>query len=316
MTDYKSALWMPVPLDNVFIDSWGYTRKFLVLHKTAGGSSAQAVAAYFQAGAGGNRTSSHYIVGQDGVVVQCVAEKDGAGANCCLETGHDPFWPTDVNLNLVTFSIENVDPATDNSTPMPQKQKSALFSLIVDLCVRQHIPMRPADANGGIAGHSSIAPLTRKRCPGNFPWDELWAFLVQQNKELHMGIPQNWHDDGTTLTAPNGHKVVHGFRDYILSHNWDANNYPLEEEHTQSPLEISDPALGTGTQQMFRWTSLEWTPQQGVFVSWVGQELLALRAQTAQLTAEIATLKQQQGTTLPKAWHDALVPLKPLVEQL
>jgi len=299
MADYANSIQMLVPDAFVFIDAWGVTRKFLCLHKTAGGSTAQGVAQWFQSGAGGAHTSVHYIVGLDGTVVQCVRERDGAGGNCCLEAGHAAFWPTDINLNLVTFSIESVDSALDNSTPMPQAQKAGLFPLVLDLCRRQHIPMRPADANGGIAGHNSIAPLTRKNCPGNFAWAELWTYL-DQNKDTQMGVPQHWHDNGKTLTAPNGHKVTQGFRDYILSHSWDANNYPLEEEHTQTPLEISDPALGTGTQQIFRWAGLEWTPQRGVFVSWIGQELLALRAQKAQLTTEIATLKQQQGTTLPK----------------
>jgi N-acetyl-anhydromuramyl-L-alanine amidase AmpD len=157
-------------------------RRFLVLHKTAGFETAQEVAAYFQAGApqaDGTlaETSAHYVVGLDGTVVQVVREVDAAGANCCLEAGHDPFWPTDINLNFITFSIESVDPAQDNSTPMPLVQQRALFLLVYDLCTKWNIPMRPADVSGGIAGHASIAPLTRARCPGNFPWDALWAYL-------------------------------------------------------------------------------------------------------------------------------------------
>lgn len=95
-------------------------------------------------------------------------------------------------------------------------------------------------------------------------------------------IPSGWKDNGTTLTAPNGHTVTLGFRDYVLNHNWDSNNYPLEEAHGQTPLELSNPSLGGGTQQTFRTTVLEWTPSGGVFVAWVGQELLKLRALLAQ----------------------------------
>lgn len=48
-------------------------------------------------------------------------------------------------------------------------------------------------------------------------------------------VPTGWKDDGKTLIAPNGIPVVHGFRDWILSHSstrpsWDANNYPLAPE--------------------------------------------------------------------------------------
>jgi N-acetyl-anhydromuramyl-L-alanine amidase AmpD len=190
---------MLVPDECVFINSGGYVRKFLVLHKTAGGSSAQNVAAWFQSGAGGARTSTHYIVGLDGTIVQTVRERDGAGGNCCLESGHAPFWPTDINLNLISFSIECVDPTSDNSTPMPDAQKRALFPLIRDICTRNNIPMRPADAHGGIAGHYSIAPLSRARCPGNYPWDDLWTYLAGGGStmlELTDAIIQIYFTDG------------------------------------------------------------------------------------------------------------------------
>jgi len=283
MADYTGAIEMLVPDAFVFPDAWGNTRKFLVLHKTAGGSTAQGIAQWFQSGAAGAHTSVHYAVGLDGAIVQVVREKDGAGGNCCLEAGHDAFWPTDINLNLITFSIENVDSSLDNSNPMPQTQKDALFPLVKDICTRHNIPMRPADAQGGIAGHNSIAAQSRAHCPGNFAWDELWTYLKEKGGNTMQGIPPKWTDDGTTLTAPNGHRVVRGFRDFILKYGqWPADNWPLEEEHAQSPLEFGNIHLGSGTQQMFRWTCLEWTPQNGVFVMWIGQELLALRAKLAQ----------------------------------
>lgn len=108
-----------------------------------------------------------------------------------------------------------------------------------------------------------------------------------------MGIPQGWKDDGATLTAPNGHRVVLGFRDYILTHPWDAVNMPLQEEEGRNPLEESTPSLGGGTQQIFNWTTLEWTPSRGVFVAWTGPELLKLRADNAALTAQVAKLQAQ-----------------------
>jgi hypothetical protein len=106
-------------------------------------------------------------------------------------------------------------------------------------------------------------------------------------------IPTGWRDDGVALTAPNGHRVVLGFRRYILTNAWDAANLPLQEEHGSSPLELSNPELGSGTQQIFNWTTLEWTPTRGVFVAWPGPELLALRAQIATLQAQIANLQTQ-----------------------
>jgi hypothetical protein len=105
--------------------------------------------------------------------------------------------------------------------------------------------------------------------------------------------PQGWSDDGTTLKAPNGQVVAKGFRQWVLTQNWDPANLPLENEHEQNPLEASNPALGGGTQQMFRWLVLEWTPARGVFEMWTGQEFLALRQQLDSLNQQVQTLQQQ-----------------------
>ena len=117
--------------------------------------------------------------------------------------------------------------------------------------------------------------------------DQTWAdriqatggqiWIMERIPGAPINVPSGWRDDGTTLTAPNGHRVVKGFRSYILSHTWPPANYPLEEEHNQDPLEHSNPALGSGSQQAFRWTVLEWTPRRNVFEMWTGQELLELR---------------------------------------
>lgn len=114
-------------------------------------------------------------------------------------------------------------------------------------------------------------------------------------------VPYGWHDDGTTLTAPNGHRVVRGFREWILSHPWDASNQPLQEEGGLNPLEGSNPPLGGGTRQLFNETMLEWTPANGVFVGYVGRELLWREDVYSQLYAAYQQVKQQlaalQGQT-------------------
>jgi len=284
MIGQSGAIPLLVPADNVCPNYRGHKPLWVCLHKTAGFHTAQDVAAFFQTAA--DKRSAHYIVGMDGTIVQAVSESDGAGANCCLQAGHAAFLPNDINLNLLTISIEHVDPAIDNSTPLTQQQKAASFALVKSICERHNIPMRPGDAAGGIIGHHDIAPIDRARCPGNYPWDELWQFL-QGKGNVSMGIPAGWRDDGTTLTAPNGHKVVKGFREYILTHAWDANNLPLEDEHSQNPLEENNPALGGGTQQIFLWTTLEWDPQRGVQIMHTGKELLFLRSEIATLKAKI-----------------------------
>jgi hypothetical protein len=106
---------------------------------------------------------------------------------------------------------------------------------------------------------------------------DLLAYLKEGDAAM-SGIPQGWHDDGTILIAPNKVPVIKGFRDYILADpTWDANNWPLQPEEARNPLEVSNPSLGTGTQQLFRLCALEWTPSRGVFLAWIGQEVIALR---------------------------------------
>ena len=124
------------------------------------------------------------------------------------------------------------------------------------------------------------------------PWLPRPPAGFDPRKEHFMpNIPKGWQDNGTTLTAPNGHKIVHGFRKYVLFHNWDPQNVPLEEEVGLNRLEESNPSLGSGTQQVFNWTTLEWTPSRGVFVAWTGQELMKIRADKAALLAQVADLE-------------------------
>lgn len=285
-----NILQMLVPDQYIFPGSWGYTRRWLVLHKTAGFHSAQEVAAYFQSGSNGLEVSSHYVIGQDGMVVQCVNERDGAGANGLLEAGHAAFWPIDLNINLVTFSIEHVDPSIDNSTPLTDAQKHSSFELIHAICERWTIPMRPADAGGGITGHFSIDPISRARCPGNYPWDELWTYL---KGEQHMPIPQGWRDDGTRLIAPNKHYLVKGFRDHVLNDDqWQADDQPLEEEQRVSRVELHTDR-GAGTRQLTDGHLLVWTQAMGVKESACGQEIAACYNLAEAQKQQIAGLKAQ-----------------------
>src|SRR5258708_5240597 len=118
-------------------------------------------------------------------------------------------------------------------------------------------------------------------------------------------IPTGWHDDGTTLTAPNGIKVVHGFRLKVLE-GWDPTNEPVMAEFGTSLLESSNPSLGGGTQQLFNWTMLGWNAAQGVFFEWGVRELAFCRQQVQlkatqiqQLDAQIAQLKAELAALPP-----------------
>lgn len=289
--DEPGAIAMFVAENRVFIDNNNHT--FLVIHKTASGGRAQDIAHFFA-----NDTamaSTHYIVGQDGTIVQCVLEKDGAGGNCCEKGNFASFLPVGQNLNTWTVSIEHVDPASDNSTPLTSAQKAASFKLIQHICQRHTIPMRRPinDGKGGIIGHADIDPVDRARCPGNYPWQELFDYLKGSTS---MGVPTCWHDDGHTLTAPNSHKVVLGFRSHILNTpGWDPANQPLEEEHHANQVLLHDAGVGGGQVQLFRDSMLYWTQAKGVIDgSSIGLEIKAAYDVIAQQQTEIAVLKAQQ----------------------
>jgi hypothetical protein len=93
-------------------------------------------------------------------------------------------------------------------------------------------------------------------------------------------VMEGWEDREGILTAPNGIRVKAGFRLYVLNHQWEADNWPLEEEHPQDPMEVGNPAIGPGVQQAFRKCILCYSQgfnQDQDYEMWAGQEILALR---------------------------------------
>ena len=181
---------------NFFPQRQGYTPRFIVLHGTGGGSTAQQTATYFQNTQGtSNPVSSHYVIGRDGVIVQCVLEQDAAWANGFVSgySGtagnfygngfHDAWWDG-INPNLLTISIEHVKNLGDNSDTLTSIQQVASFTLIQHICMRHGIPMEQATAAGGITGHYAIDPLNRALCPGAYPWQDLFAVLNQQGETM------------------------------------------------------------------------------------------------------------------------------------
>lgn len=300
MSDYPSAIDYFVDRSRVFINQNSHDA--IILHGTGGNpaQTAQQLGDYFRTTP--EETSVHYGIDRAGVICQYVLEVDGAGGNGILEPGHDALWDQLWgNPNVHTISIEHENDSS-NSLPLTDAQKQASFALISYLCKKYALPV------SRVLPHSSIAPQSRANCPGPaYPWDELRTFLQGGQ---NMGVPNGWHDDGTTLTAPNGIPVVMGFRQYILAHQWSPDNFPVEIEHEQSPLEISNPALGKGAQQLFRMSMLGYTQALGVFEEYIGVELLAMRAQVASIPnfAAIRALATSQ--------HQALAQIGPLADQI
>lgn len=203
---------------NCFPGRDGRKPRWLIIHGTAGGTSALEIARFFQGTEGSsNPVSAHYVVDQQGVIYQCTLESDGAYANGVITTGHDPWWDSSVNPNDITISIEHVKPDSANATALTPAQQAASFALILDICKRNGIPMRPADATGGITSHASIDPINRARCPGTFDWNALWTYLAnggQQPMAIDLSAPgvSDYFEGGNDVwkCKKNGFLVGHG----------------------------------------------------------------------------------------------------------
>lgn len=193
-SSFPGSIWMPVPNADVFSSN---AHAAIVIHKTASPpwSTAQAVAQGFINEAVG--PSVHYVVGRDGTVIQCVSELSGAGGNCCLEAGHDPFWDSLAaqygNLNLCTLSIEHVDTDPENQTPCTQAQLNASFALVLYLSQKWGIP--PSN----IKPHSSLDPISRANCPGNYPFQQLINFVTNGGAPTPQTPPPNANFDSEVL---------------------------------------------------------------------------------------------------------------------
>jgi hypothetical protein len=93
------------------------------------------------------------------------------------------------------------------------------------------------------------------------------------------GFPAGWTDDGATLMSPDHRPIVKGFRDYCLAHPALFNglfiyNTPLAPEQVVSQVEAWNPTHGAGSIQTFHNMRLCWTPKDGVYMMWIGDELV------------------------------------------
>lgn len=136
----------------------------LVFHYTGMASGAAALERLCDPAA---KVSAHYLVHEDGSIVQLVAEDRrawhaGVGA-----------WQGDSDLNSCSVGIEIVNgghdfPLPDGGLPpYPDQQTEAVIALARDIAARHAIPA------SRFVGHSDIAPA-RKTDPGeHFPWARL-----------------------------------------------------------------------------------------------------------------------------------------------
>ena len=92
------------------------------------------------------------------------------------------------------------------------------------------------------------------------------------------GVPQGWNYNAQTkvLTAPNNVQVTDGFAQWILTHDWDADDLPRLGALGLTPVEQGNPGIGGGTVQPFNKKILVWTAKTGVYEMYAGKEWIAL----------------------------------------
>ena len=106
-----------------------------------------------------SEVSAHYVVHEDGRIVQMVREAERAwhaGKSC---------WSGEADVNSASIGIEIVNPGHDlGYTDFPIRQTAAVIALCKGIMIRRDIPRHR------VLGHSDVAP-GRKKDPGEkFPW--------------------------------------------------------------------------------------------------------------------------------------------------
>jgi N-acetylmuramoyl-L-alanine amidase len=107
----------------------------------------------------GSEVSTHYVVMEDGYIVQCVPETRRAwhaGA---------AVWEGESDINSCSIGIEIANPGHSHGYPdFPKRQIAAVTALCRSIFTRYRIPA------WRVLGHSDVAPA-RKQDPGEkFPW--------------------------------------------------------------------------------------------------------------------------------------------------
>lgn len=161
-----------------------YPPLVFVVHRTAGHVNVQQLYDYWQ----NTCISSHFGISYDGYgydphdIWQFVQTWDGAGANCCPESGcHWFFGNRGGNANVYTISVEVCTPNTGNNGLMTQAQVESLVYLIQTVCADLGIPIDQVSTywndyenshtwigdNGGIGMHRDVSPHNKQMCPGD-----------------------------------------------------------------------------------------------------------------------------------------------------
>jgi N-acetylmuramoyl-L-alanine amidase len=128
----------------------------IVLHYTGMTDAASAIVRLCTEG---TEVSAHYVVLEDGNIVQCVRESARAWHSGASS------WGGETDINSCSIGIEIVNRGHDlGYTDFPLRQVAAVIALCKGIMIRRDIPKHR------VLAHSDVAP-GRKKDPGEkFPW--------------------------------------------------------------------------------------------------------------------------------------------------
>jgi N-acetylmuramoyl-L-alanine amidase len=180
----------------------------IVLHYTGMRDAEEALARLCSPG---SDVSAHYVVFEDGRIVQCVPE-----ARRAWHAGVSS-WAGMTDINSSSIGIEIANPGHDHGyRDFPSAQIEAVTALCLDIGSR--LTIRPED----VLAHSDIAPA-RKQDPGEkFPWAALHAAGVGHWVEP---APVGW--PGTSLRRGDSGAAVSALQDGLRRYG-----YGLASEET------------------------------------------------------------------------------------
>jgi N-acetylmuramoyl-L-alanine amidase len=169
----------------------------LVLHYTGMQDAASAIARLTNAEA---KVSAHYLIAEDGQIVQMVDEDKRA-----WHAGRS-YWRGLTDVNSASIGIEIVNPGHEwGYRPFPEAQIDALIPL-VNRIVNHHKITR-----GNVVGHSDVAPA-RKDDPGElFPWHRLAKLRLALPRPTKNLMDPLWTDAGFLLALERfGYDITDG----------------------------------------------------------------------------------------------------------
>jgi N-acetylmuramoyl-L-alanine amidase len=165
-----------------------------------------------------SKVSAHYVVIEDGRIVQCVPE--------AMRAWHAGVsaWAGETDINSRSIGIEIVNPGHEfGYADFPLRQIAAVIALCRSILTRRG----PLSADR-ILGHSDVAP-TRKQDPGEkFPWE-----LMSESGVGHWVRPAPLDLVGTTLQPGDRGEGVTRLQKSLKTYGYDVKDSGVYDDLTR-----------------------------------------------------------------------------------